>query len=78
VTVEVTSKDAEKLSVATSLGHLALIICSASDPAGSPPSGSVVWASDVSSAYRLGPDNSPIQIVHVYAGSQATALEYHY
>jgi pilus assembly protein CpaB len=78
VTVEVTPQDAQKLSVATNLGHLALIICSASDPADQPIANPVVWASDVSSAYRIGPNASPIQIVHVYAGSAAAAVEYHY
>ncbi len=84
VTIEVQPREAEKVSVATTLGHLGLVIRSASDPviaanddqtAGT--ENTLVWSSDVSSAYRSSPRN-PDMTVHLFTGSQATSVEYHY
>ena len=84
VTIEVQAREAEKVSVATTLGRLALVIRSASEPViaanDDQPAGSestLVWSSDVSSAYRSSP-RGPDMTVHLFTGSQATSVEYHY
>jgi pilus assembly protein CpaB len=90
VTIEVASKDAERVSVATTLGHLAVVIRSASEPAPAPDADqqavrplvaavtdSLVWSSDVSAAFRSSPHN-PDVTVHLFTGAQANPVEYHY
>jgi pilus assembly protein CpaB len=91
VTIEVPAKEAEKVSVAATLGHLAVVVRSASEPApavdeahpaGQPVVASVapdslVWSSDVSAAYRSSPRN-PDMTVRLFTGAQANPVEYHY
>jgi pilus assembly protein CpaB len=91
VTIEVLAKEAEKISVAATLGHLAVVVRSASEPVpvvddthpAEPPvaapvaSDSLVWSSDVSAAYRSSPHN-PDMTVHLFTGAQANPVEYHY
>jgi pilus assembly protein CpaB len=81
VTLEVSSKDAERLAVATSLGRLALVIRSASDDAKAPTLplfNPVVWASDVSAAFHAAGPSGQGQTIHVFAGADASGVEYHY
>nr|WP_294517577.1 Flp pilus assembly protein CpaB [uncultured Rhodopila sp.] len=86
VTIEVLAKEAEKVSVAATLGHLAVVVRSASEPApvaedhpvvASAASDSLVWSSDVSAAFRASPRN-PDTTIHLFTGPQANAVEYHY
>lgn len=91
VTIEVLANEAEKVSVAATLGHLAVVVRSASEPAAvadeahpadqpvvaSVASDSLVWSSDVSAAYRSSPQH-PDMTVHLFTGAQANAVEYHY
>jgi pilus assembly protein CpaB len=87
VTIEVQSRDAEKLSVAATLGRLAVVVRSATEPAPASPDDhpadratadeGPVWSSDVSAAYRPSPRN-PEVTVHLFTGPQANPVEYHY
>lgn len=87
VTVEVMATDAEKLSVAQTLGRLELVVRSASDVAptenaatqapAAPTADKLVWSSDVSGALR-DPASSPNQTVHLFTGPQAAPQEFHY
>ena len=88
VTIEVTAEQAEKIAVATTLGHLALVIRSASeaprtaangntDPTRKATANKIVWGGDVSAAYTSSPQN-PDQTVRLFTGTQASPTEYHY
>lgn len=90
ITIEVLARDAEKISVAETLGRLALVVRSAGDavtPADSDrpltekrvtvAADRLVWSSDVSSAFRT-PTQGQDATVHVFSGIQATPLEFHY
>jgi pilus assembly protein CpaB len=91
VTIEVPAVDAEKVSVAATLGHLAVVVRSASEPApvaddarsANQPAmaavapNSLVWSSDVSAAYRSSPRNQDMT-VRLFTGAQANPVEYHY
>jgi Flp pilus assembly protein CpaB len=89
VTIEVVANEAEKVSVAATLGRLAVVIRSATDPVPAPGASSsadqpvvaaadtLVWSSDVSAAFRSTPRN-PDTTVHLFNGSQAAPVEYHY
>lgn len=90
VTIEVMAQDAEKISVAVTLGRLALVVRSASDQAQLDAVGKevdrassvatgdkLVWSSDVSGAFRA-PSHGGDQTVHLFTGTQAAPVEYHY
>jgi pilus assembly protein CpaB len=87
ITIEVQARDAERLSVAATLGHLAVVIRSAADPAPATAEehaaaqekvgDSLVWSSDVSAAYRPSIRNAETT-VHLFIGPQANPVEYHY
>ena len=70
VTLEVTSIQAERVSVATKIGHLSLVVRSAK--AGDAPvqTTGITWGSDVSPALDAGtPVVPPPVVVHVFGGS---------
>ncbi len=90
VTIEVSAQQAEKVAVATTLGHLALVIRSASEPPQSTdkegntdqrPTGStgsrLVWSSDASGAFTSSQHNADMTI-RLFTGPQASPTEYHY
>lgn len=81
VTIEVNPSQAERVSVATRLGRLSLVVRSAStEPvaaanADAPPV--ITWASDVSPALGSESPSSAPNVVHVYRGT-AEGQEYHF
>jgi pilus assembly protein CpaB len=90
VTIEVAAGESEKIAVAATLGHLALVIRSATEldqqvvadgptehPAGAEAGDKVVWSSDVSAAFRSSPRN-PELTIHLFTGTQSNPVEYHY
>ena len=80
VTLEVGQPDGEKLSVAATMGRLTLVVRSASDlaDADAPAIADIVWGGDVSAAYRTDAGNGAAATVRLYAGSQASPVEFHY
>jgi pilus assembly protein CpaB len=80
VTLEVSPKEAEKVSVAASLGRLALVIRSATEAMEAAPAREdpVVWASDVSGAFRATPGGDAGTTIRLFPGAQAAPVEYHY
>jgi pilus assembly protein CpaB len=70
VTLEVTSQDAERVSVATRLGRLSLVVRSAKEgtPAADASAG-ITWASDVSPALDAVNPTAPPSVVHVFSGN---------
>ena len=71
VTLEVTPTDAERVAVATKLGHLSLSVVAFAQeaPASSPhPGNGVTWGGDVSSALRGGPTGSDGSTVRLFQG----------
>ncbi len=93
VTLEVTPENAERVAVATRLGHLSLSVISADTPdlpaqpaaavaavssAAIPPPAPVTWGGDVSTALRSGSKGNPVQAtLHLYQGS-ADGKEFHF
>lgn len=85
VTLEVTPLDARKVAVAATLGRLSLTICSATEPradkvnlANADGPDPVVWASDVSAAYRTSPTSAANTTIRLFSGTQPKPVEYHY
>ena len=85
VTLEVSPLDARKVSVAATLGRLSLTICSATEPktdkselASQASPDPVVWASDVSAAFRVSPASKANTTVRLFSGTQPKPVEYHY
>jgi len=87
VTLEVSPENAERIAVATRLGHLSLSVISADmpDPPATPPAAvnvaaraPVTWGGDVSSALQKGPKGDPATaMLRVYEGS-AEGKEFHF
>ena len=80
VTLEVSPRNAERVAVASRLGHLSLSVISADTPEGSPGQGGaidaavnapVTWGGDVSAALQPGPAESSAGTMHLYEGSAA-------
>jgi pilus assembly protein CpaB len=71
VTMEVTSAEAERVSVAIRLGRLSLAVRSADHPPGpaSPDSPKTTWASDVSPALGTDVAKGTHSIIHVFQGA---------
>ncbi len=75
VTLEVTSRQAERVAVATRLGRLSLLVRSADEPVADPPVAApatppITWGGDVSHALRGGrTDNGGSTVIHVFQGS---------
>ena len=84
VTLEVTSLQAERVSVATRLGKLSLVVRaavsvdpgSANPPA--QPASNITWGSDVSPALDGSTAPPPPAIVKVYGGTNNGGQEYHF
>ena len=78
VTLEVTSEEAERVSVATRLGRLSLVVRSAKagNAAANAPAG-ITWASDVSPALDAVNPTPPPSVVHVFGGI-GDGKEYHF
>lgn len=71
VTLEVTPADAERVAVATKLGHLSLSVVAFAQEApasSSHPGSGVTWGGDVSSALRGGPTGSDGSTVRLFQG----------
>lgn len=80
VTMEVTSAQAERVSVATRIGRLSLAVRSI-DRAGAPlPAGptKTTWASDVSPALGADVAQGSRTLLRVYSGGVVDAKEYHF
>ncbi|WP_428487442.1 Flp pilus assembly protein CpaB [Rhodopila sp.] len=87
VTLEVSPEDAERVAVATRLGHLSLSVISADTPSVPVKPASVIqaaapapvtWGGDVSTALRAGPKGDATNaMLHVYEGS-AEGKEFHF
>ena len=72
VTLEVSPREAERVSVATRLGRLALIVRSATGTAPGPETTpAITWGGDVSPALRAGrgASGSPPQAVQIFQGA---------
>jgi pilus assembly protein CpaB len=70
VTLEVTSQDAERVSVATRLGRLSLVVRSAkAGTAAENASPGITWASDVSPALDAVNPTARPSVVHVFSGN---------
>jgi len=72
VTLEVTPKQAERVSVATRLGRLALVVRSATGAeAGTDAPPAITWGGDVSPALRAGrnPAEAPSQTLQLFQGA---------
>jgi pilus assembly protein CpaB len=78
VTLEVTSEQAERVSVATRLGKLSLVVRSAKpgNAAADAPAG-ITWASDVSPALDAVNPAPPPSVMHVFSGT-GSGQEYHF
>ncbi len=80
VTLEVSPRNAERVAVATRLGHLFLSVISADTPdaAAAAPRSPVTWAGDVSAALRDGQKSpSTAAGLHLYEGS-GDGKEFHF
>jgi pilus assembly protein CpaB len=73
VTLEVTPADAERVAVASKLGHLSLSVVAVAQDGTSQPahanSGGVTWGGDVSSALRGGPTGGDGVTVRLFQGA---------
>jgi len=82
VTLEVTTKQAESVEVATRLGRLSLVVRAANNEdkptnVAANANNAITWASDVSPALGGETTASVPNVVHVYRGS-ADGQEYHF
>ena len=69
VTIEATPDQAERISLASRLGHLSLSVCPLSECAGSRQPVSLTWGGDVSPALTRG-NKSDAVTLHVFNGTQ--------
>jgi pilus assembly protein CpaB len=80
ITIEASPYDAERIAVASRLGRLSLMVCSAADdstaaatdlPGNTPEQPAVVWAGDVSPALKVHGKSGPGNSIHLYHGPTA-------
>jgi pilus assembly protein CpaB len=79
VTLEVTSQQSERVSVATRLGRLSLVVRAARPAEAADTSPGITWAADVSPAMSADAvPKAPPSTVKVYRGSGGDGQEYHF
>ncbi len=76
ITLEATPEQAERISIASRLGHLSLSVCSIASCAGTHPAISLTWGSDISPALAQGSSGDG-SILHLFNGA-AEQKDFHF